>query len=52
MASVSLQSATHAAEDVAIFAKGPFAHYFSGNYLQTHIPMLMARAAQIGPYAT
>ncbi|XP_013109665.1 membrane-bound alkaline phosphatase [Stomoxys calcitrans] len=51
MATVPLESETHGADDVAIFAKGPFAHYFSGNYLQTNIPMLMARAAQIGPYA-
>ncbi|XP_073829486.1 membrane-bound alkaline phosphatase-like [Musca autumnalis] len=51
MATVPLESETHGADDVAIFAKGPMAHYFSGNYLQTHIPMLMARAAQIGPFA-
>ncbi|XP_005192158.2 membrane-bound alkaline phosphatase [Musca domestica] len=51
MAAVPLESETHGADDVAIFAKGPMAHYFSGNYLQTHIPMLMARAAQIGPFA-
>ncbi|XP_075158526.1 membrane-bound alkaline phosphatase-like [Haematobia irritans] len=50
MATVPLESETHGADDVAIFAKGPMAHYFSGNYLQTHIPMLMARAAEIGPF--
>lgn len=51
MSTVPLQSETHGADDVAIFASGPLAHYFSGNYMQTHIPMLMARAAQIGPFA-
>ncbi|XP_061399613.1 membrane-bound alkaline phosphatase-like [Musca vetustissima] len=51
MAAVPLESETHGADDVAIFAQGPLAHYFSGNYLQTHLPMLMARAAKIGPFA-
>ncbi|XP_037824116.1 membrane-bound alkaline phosphatase-like [Lucilia sericata] len=50
MATVPLESETHGADDVAIFALGPFAHYFSGNYIQTNLPMLMARAALIGPF--
>ncbi|XP_065363914.1 membrane-bound alkaline phosphatase-like [Calliphora vicina] len=51
MATVPLESETHGSDDVGIFALGPFAHYFSGNYVQTNLPMLMARAAQIGPFA-
>ncbi|KAM7348585.1 membrane-bound alkaline phosphatase-like [Cochliomyia hominivorax] len=51
MATVPLVSETHGADDVGIFALGPFAHYFTGNYVQTNLPMLMARAAQIGPFA-
>lgn len=51
MATVPLESETHGADDVGIFALGPFAHYFTGNYVQTNLPMLMARAAKIGPFA-
>ncbi|XP_016927850.2 membrane-bound alkaline phosphatase [Drosophila suzukii] len=46
-----LDSETHGGDDVAVYASGPFAQYFSGNYEQSNIPALMGRAAGIGPYA-
>ncbi|XP_016968394.1 membrane-bound alkaline phosphatase [Drosophila biarmipes] len=46
-----LDSETHGGDDVAVYASGPYAQYFSGNYEQSNIPALMARAAGIGPYA-
>ncbi|XP_017066483.1 membrane-bound alkaline phosphatase [Drosophila eugracilis] len=48
---VPLDSETHGGDDVAVYASGPYAQYFSGNYEQSNIPALMARAAGIGPYA-
>ncbi|XP_073835181.1 alkaline phosphatase 11 [Musca autumnalis] len=39
---------SHAGEDVAIFARGPQAHLFSGTMEQNVIPHLMAYAACIG----
>lgn len=50
-AMVPLDAETHGGDDVAVFASGPFAQHFSGNYEQTNIPAMMARAAGIGPYA-
>ncbi|XP_017868774.1 PREDICTED: membrane-bound alkaline phosphatase [Drosophila arizonae] len=50
-AMVPLSADTHGGDDVAVFASGPFAQYFSGNYEQTNIPAMMARAAAIGPFA-
>lgn len=50
-AMVPLNADTHGGDDVAVFASGPFAQYFSGNYEQSNIPALMGRAAGIGPYA-
>ncbi|ALC43149.1 CG10592 [Drosophila busckii] len=50
-ATVPLNSETHGAEDVAVFASGPYEHFFVGNYEQTTIPALMAFAANIGPFA-
>ncbi|EDW57157.1 membrane-bound alkaline phosphatase [Drosophila virilis] len=50
-AMVPLNADTHGGDDVAVFASGPYAQYFSGNYEQSNIPALMARAAAIGPYA-
>ncbi|XP_053953390.1 membrane-bound alkaline phosphatase [Anastrepha ludens] len=50
MATVPLDSETHGGDDVAVFALGPYAHYFSGNYEQSNIPALMAYAADIGPF--
>jgi len=46
-----LDSETHGGDDVAVYASGPYAQYFSGNYEQSNIPALMGRAAGIGPYA-
>ncbi|XP_052842909.1 LOW QUALITY PROTEIN: membrane-bound alkaline phosphatase [Drosophila gunungcola] len=46
-----LDAETHGGDDVAVYASGPYAQYFSGNYEQSNIPALMARAAGIGPYA-
>ncbi|XP_067647682.1 membrane-bound alkaline phosphatase-like [Eurosta solidaginis] len=51
MATVPLASGTHGGEDVAVFASGPYEHYFTGNYEQTNIPALMAHAANIGPFS-
>ncbi|XP_017482800.1 PREDICTED: membrane-bound alkaline phosphatase-like [Rhagoletis zephyria] len=50
-ATVPLDSETHGGDDVGVFASGPFAQYFSGNYEQSNIPAMMARALNIGPYA-
>ncbi|VVC29115.1 Alkaline-phosphatase-like, core domain,Alkaline phosphatase-like, alpha/beta/alpha,Alkaline [Cinara cedri] len=49
---VKLTSATHGGEDVAVFAVGPWAHLFVGNYEQTFIPYAIGFAAKIGPYFT
>ncbi|XP_005176705.2 membrane-bound alkaline phosphatase [Musca domestica] len=51
MATVPMGSETHGAEDVGVFASGPMAHYFSGNYEQSNIPAVMAHIANIGPFA-
>lgn len=51
MATVPLDSETHGADDVGIFASGPYEHYFTGNYEQSNIPALMAHIANIGPFA-
>ncbi|KAH8280532.1 hypothetical protein KR018_009335 [Drosophila ironensis] len=48
---VPLDAETHGGDDVAVYASGPYAQYFSGVYEQSNIPALMARAAGIGPYA-
>jgi len=46
---VHLSSETHGGDDVAIFAKGPFAHLYSGVQYQSYIPHVMAYASCIGP---
>lgn len=51
IATVPLQAETHGGEDVGIYASGPQSELFVGNYEQSNIPMLMAYAAKIGPYA-
>ncbi|XP_063825793.1 alkaline phosphatase-like [Ostrinia nubilalis] len=43
---------THGGEDVAVFARGPWSHIFSGNYEQNYIPHAIAYAACIGPGLT
>lgn len=50
-ATVPLTSETHGGEDVGIYASGPESHLFIGNYEQSYIPLLMAHAAKIGPFA-
>lgn len=50
IATIPLNSETHAGEDVGIYASGPWSHLFEGSYEQNNIPLLMAYAARIGPY--
>ncbi|XP_016982955.1 alkaline phosphatase [Drosophila rhopaloa] len=50
-ATVPLSSETHGAEDVGVFASGPYEHLFTGNFEQSSIPAMMAYAANIGPFA-
>lgn len=50
IATAPLESETHGGDDVGIYASGPRSDLFVGNYEQSNIPMLMAFAAQIGPY--
>ncbi|XP_055694394.1 membrane-bound alkaline phosphatase-like [Lutzomyia longipalpis] len=45
---VPLDIATHAGDDVGIFASGPFAHLFSGTMEQSHLPHLIAYVMSIG----
>ncbi|KAL5244728.1 hypothetical protein ACI65C_012138 [Semiaphis heraclei] len=42
---------THGGDDVMVFARGPWAHLFSGNYEQNLIPLTMGFAAGVGPAA-
>lgn len=48
---VPLKDETHGGEDVMVFARGPWAHLFSGNYEQNLIPLTMGFAAGVGPAA-
>uniref|UniRef100_A0A1L8EG40 Alkaline phosphatase n=1 Tax=Haematobia irritans TaxID=7368 RepID=A0A1L8EG40_HAEIR len=52
LATVPMDSETHGGDDVGVFASGPYAHYFSGTYEQSNIPAMMAKAANIGPFAS
>ncbi|XP_068633221.1 membrane-bound alkaline phosphatase-like [Battus philenor] len=45
---VPIARETHGGEDVAVFAKGPWSHLFTGNYEQNFIPHAIAFAACIG----
>lgn len=47
-AMVPLKSETHGGDDVVIYAKGPFAHLYSGVKDQSYIPHAMSYAACIG----
>ncbi|XP_046484551.1 membrane-bound alkaline phosphatase-like [Neodiprion pinetum] len=47
-ATVPLSSETHGGDDVAIFARGPWSHLFSGTLEQSSIAHFMAYAACIG----
>lgn len=51
MAMVPMDDETHGGDDVGVFASGPWAHLFTGNYEQNNIPVAMAYAARIGMYA-
>lgn len=44
---VDMNSETHGGDDVMVFARGPWAHLFTGNYEQNAIPVAMAMAAGI-----
>lgn len=44
-------SETHGGDDVAVYARGPWSHLFTGNYEQNYIPIAEAYAAGIGPSA-
>ncbi|KAG7311925.1 hypothetical protein JYU34_001347 [Plutella xylostella] len=48
-AMVPLASETHGGEDVAVFARGPGQHVFTGLYEQSQLPHLMGYAACLGP---
>lgn len=48
-ATVPLASETHAGEDVAIFARGPMAHWFHGIQEQSYVYQVMARALGFEP---
>ncbi|KAM9316574.1 LOW QUALITY PROTEIN: alkaline phosphatase-like [Gastrophryne carolinensis] len=50
-AAVPLSSETHGGEDVAIMAKGPFAHLFHGIHEQNYIAHVMAYVACLEPYS-
>ncbi|CAH1725913.1 unnamed protein product [Aphis gossypii] len=48
---VNLSWETHGGEDVGVFASGPWAHLFVGNYEQNFIPYAISYAANMGPGA-
>lgn len=43
-----LRAETHGGEDVAVFAHGPWAHLFTGNFEQSYIPHAMSFATCVG----
>lgn len=45
---IPLNDETHGGDDVAVFASGPWAHIFTGNYEQNFIPHAIGYAACIG----
>ncbi|KAH7949688.1 hypothetical protein HPB49_013931 [Dermacentor silvarum] len=49
-AAFPMKLAPHGGEDVAVYAKGTWAHLFSGVHDQTYIPYVMAYAACIGQF--
>ncbi|XP_057602470.1 intestinal-type alkaline phosphatase-like [Hippopotamus amphibius kiboko] len=51
-AAVPLGSETHGGEDVAVFARGPWAHLMHGVQEQNFVAHLMAFAACVEPYTT
>uniref|UniRef100_A0A1B6MFZ1 alkaline phosphatase n=1 Tax=Graphocephala atropunctata TaxID=36148 RepID=A0A1B6MFZ1_9HEMI len=48
---VNLKDETHGGDDVAVYARGPWAHLLTGNFEQTFIPHVIQYAAKIGPTA-
>ncbi|XP_014091128.3 alkaline phosphatase [Bactrocera oleae] len=42
---VPLESETHGGDDVGVFAIGPYAHLFTGNYEQNYLPHAISYAA-------
>lgn len=48
---VQLNDETHGGDDVAVYARGPWSHLFTGAYEQNLIPHMMGFAANIGPAA-
>lgn len=44
---IPLTDETHGGDDVMVFARGPWAHLFTGNFEQNEIPLAMAFAAGI-----
>lgn len=40
---------THGGEDVAVWARGPWAHLFVGSFEQNVLPLIMSYASCIGP---
>ncbi|XP_058835960.1 membrane-bound alkaline phosphatase-like [Topomyia yanbarensis] len=50
LATVPMGLETHGGEDVAVYASGPMAHMFQGNFEQNTIPHLISFAAKIGHY--
>lgn len=48
LSAVHLQSTTHSGEDVAVLARGPMAHLFSGVQEQSYIAHAMGYAACVG----
>ena len=51
MATVPRDVNSHGGDDVGVYASGPWSHIFTGTYEQNNIPVAMAFAAKIGPYA-
>ncbi|CAG5134427.1 unnamed protein product, partial [Candidula unifasciata] len=48
---VPMNSETHGGEDVAIYAKGPQSFLYTGVHEQSYIPIVMAYASCVGPFA-
>lgn len=46
---VKLKDETHGGDDVLVYARGPWAHLFTGNYEQNVIPVIISHAAMLGP---
>lgn len=49
-APIYLEDETHAGEDVAVYAQGPYAHLLQGVHEQNYIAHVVSYAACIGPY--